>query len=55
MHFKHKSAKIQLKNLKQHFDWGGGGGGAPGVPSGLPFFCGEFLYFISACNVIIKK
>jgi len=25
MHFRHISAKIQLKNLKQHFDWGGGG------------------------------
>jgi len=24
MHFRHISAKIQLKNLKQHFDWGGG-------------------------------
>jgi len=24
MHFKHISAKIQLKNLKQHFDWGSG-------------------------------
>jgi len=24
MHFKHISAKIQPKNLKQHFDWGGG-------------------------------
>jgi len=23
MHFKHISAKIQPKNLKQHFDWGG--------------------------------
>jgi len=22
MHFKHISAKIQPKNLKQHFDWG---------------------------------
>jgi len=22
MHFSHISAKIQLKNLKQHFDWG---------------------------------
>jgi len=22
MHFRHISAKIQLKNLKQHFDWG---------------------------------
>jgi len=21
MHFRHISAKIQLKNLKQHFDW----------------------------------
>jgi len=28
MHFRHNSAKIQLKNLKQHFDWGGG----PGTP-----------------------
>jgi len=26
MHFMHISAKIQLKNLKQHFDWGEGGG-----------------------------
>jgi len=24
MHFRHISAKILLKNLKQHFDWGGG-------------------------------
>jgi len=23
MYFKHISAKIQRKNLKQHFDWGG--------------------------------
>jgi len=23
MHFRHISAKIQPKNLKQHFDWGG--------------------------------
>jgi len=22
MHFRHITAKIQLKNLKQHFDWG---------------------------------
>jgi len=22
MHFRHISAKIQLKNFKQHFDWG---------------------------------
>jgi len=22
MHFRHISAKIQPKNLKQHFDWG---------------------------------
>jgi len=22
MHFRHISNKIQLKNLKQHFDWG---------------------------------
>jgi len=26
MHFRHISAKIQPINLKQHFDWGGGGG-----------------------------
>jgi len=31
MHFRHISAKIQLKNLKQHFDWG-----APG-PLPTPF------------------
>jgi len=24
LHFRHISAKIQLKNLKQHFDWEGG-------------------------------
>jgi len=24
MHFRHISAKIQPKNWKQHFDWGGG-------------------------------
>jgi len=31
MHFRHISAKIQLqpKNLKQHFDWGGGALGPP--------------------------
>jgi len=26
MHFRHISAKIQPKNLKQHFDWGEGAG-----------------------------
>jgi len=25
MHFRHIAAKIQTKNLKQHFDWGGPG------------------------------
>jgi len=25
MHFRHTSAKIQPKNLKQHFDWEDGG------------------------------
>jgi len=29
MHFRHISAKIQLKNLKQHFDWGAGPSGPP--------------------------
>jgi len=32
MHFRHISAKIQLKNLKQHFDWGGRGPGPVGPP-----------------------
>jgi len=27
MHFRHISGKIQLKNLKQHFDWGEGRAG----------------------------
>jgi len=30
MHFRHISAKIQPKNLKQHFDWEGAG--PPGIP-----------------------
>jgi len=35
MHFKHISAKIQLKNLKQHFDWGSPGSlGPPGYALG---------------------
>jgi len=29
MHFRHISAKIQSKNLKQHFDWGEGGPPGP--------------------------
>jgi len=33
MHFKHTSAKIQSKNLIQHFDWEGGG--LPVPPSWL--------------------
>jgi len=33
MHFRHIVAKIQSKNLKQHFDWGGEAG-TPGPPSG---------------------
>jgi len=32
MYFKHVSAKIQPKNLKQHFDWEGAG------PLATPFF-----------------
>jgi len=31
MHFRHVSAKIKPKNLKQYFDWGRGG---PPGPSG---------------------
>jgi len=31
MHFRHISAKIEPKNLKQHFDWGGAG-----APLALP-------------------
>jgi len=30
MQFRHISAKIQPKNLKQHFDWRGGKGLRPG-------------------------
>jgi len=29
MHFRHISAKIQPKNLKQNFDWEEGAGGPP--------------------------
>jgi len=29
MHFKHISAKVQPKNLKQHFDWGARASWAP--------------------------
>jgi len=29
MHYRHISAKIQLKNLKQHFNWGAGPLGPP--------------------------
>jgi len=29
MYFRHILAKIQPKSLKQHFDWGGGGGDGP--------------------------
>jgi len=34
MHFRHISTKIQLKNLKQHFDWGAGFPGLPLVQVG---------------------
>jgi len=30
MYFRHISAKIQLKNLKQHFDWEGRAPSPPG-------------------------
>jgi len=41
MHFRHISAKIQLKNPKQHFDWGGGGPPGPtmATPLMLRLFC----------------
>jgi len=34
MRFRNISAKIQPKNLKQHFDWGGGFLGPPGYALG---------------------
>jgi len=37
MHCRHISAKIQPKNLKQHFDWGEGQ--APWAPMATPLPC----------------
>jgi len=46
MHFRHISAKIQPKNLKQHFDWGGW--------TGLPGYALE-VPLNSNLVVLIKK
>jgi len=35
MYFRHISANIHPKNLKQHFDWGAGSPGPPSLPTPL--------------------
>jgi len=47
MHFRHISAKIQPKNLKQHFDSGEGRGLGP--PSGYALAWGQ-KYFCAPTN-----
>jgi len=48
MQFRHISAKIQPKNLKQHFDffWGGGGWGTSSLAP---------LWLLPRCNVSIDN
>jgi len=43
MHFRHISAKIRLKNRKQHFDWGAG---PPGLPLATPWIHCETGLFL---------
>jgi len=58
MQFRYIPAKIQLKNLKQHFDWGGA---APWIPSCLrPCFVCMVLfktlyYFIKQRHTLSKR
>jgi len=48
MHFRYISAKIQLENLKQHFDWGG-----PGIPSGYALVFAK-ITLVASCQDIEK-
>jgi len=50
MHFRHISAKIQLKNLKQHFDWGDPGWLHPCTNQGNDF-CIAVLILTFCCKI----